>query len=81
MTTGHPEDDDRAAADRVVAIALLRRAGLAPPDSELAAVLDNYVGFGALTASLYGVPGTRHELPAIRFSVGDQDDTTPESDR
>jgi hypothetical protein len=81
MTTGQPEHDDRAEGDRAAAIALLRRAGLSPPDSELAAVLDNYVGFRALAASLYGIPGTRHELPAIRFTLADPDDATSGADR
>jgi len=55
--------------DRTVAIAMLRRAGLFPPPSELAAVLANYAGFRALTVSLYGVDEARYEEPSITFTA------------
>lgn len=81
MTTGHPEHDDSAKDDRRAAMAMLERAGLAPPDDELAAILANYAGFRALSTSLYGVPGTRDELPAISFTFGAPDDTTSGTER
>jgi hypothetical protein len=67
--------------DRTAAIAMLRRAGLSPPPSDLAAVLANYAGFRALTASLYGVAEARYEEPAITFTadVG-AGDTAPRGD-
>jgi hypothetical protein len=55
--------------DRTVAIAMLRRAGLSPSPSELAAVLANYAGFRALTASLCAVAEARYEELAITFTA------------
>jgi len=67
--------------DRTAATAMLRRAGLSPAPAELAAVLANYAGFRALTASLYGVAEARYEEPAITFTadVG-AGDTGPRDD-
>jgi hypothetical protein len=72
---------DWVEADRTAAIAMLRRAGLFPSPSDLAAVLANYAGFRALTASLYGVAEARYEEPAITFTadVG-AGDTAPRGD-
>jgi hypothetical protein len=67
--------------DQTAAIAMLRRAGLSPPPSDLAALLASYAGFRALTTSLYGVAEARYVAPAITFSadvgVGD---TAPRGD-
>jgi hypothetical protein len=65
--------------DRTAAIVMLRRAGLSPPQSELAAVLAGFAGFRALTASLYGVAEARYEEPAITFTP-DVSDTAPRGD-
>ena len=48
---------------------MIRRAGLSPVPSELAALQANYAGFLALTASLYGVTEARYEEPAITFTA------------
>jgi hypothetical protein len=67
--------------DRTAASAMIRRAGLSPAPSDLAAVQANYAGFRALTASLYGLAEARYEEPAITFTadVGARD-TAPRGD-
>jgi hypothetical protein len=48
---------------------MLRRGGLSPSPWELAAVLANYAGLLALTASLHGAIGALYEEPAITFTA------------